>query len=50
MKEKVSVSMDYELFEKINTLSENKYISRSAIIALALTEYIKNHSEDLIRK
>lgn len=50
MKEQISVTMEYELLEKINTISENKYINRSAVVSIALAEYIKNHSNELVRK
>jgi len=45
---KTAISIDEELFENAESFSHNTGLSRSKLYCTALSEYIQNHSPDIV--
>lgn len=43
MKKKVQVSLDEELWERLNSYAEENYMTRSGVVSLASTQFLNAH-------
>lgn len=46
MKLQISATIDYRLLEALNRLGQEKRLSRSQIIEMALEEFLRNHGAE----